>query len=74
MKNRIAEIRGRMITQQELADKIGIGRTYLSDIENGKNEPGGKLMLKISEALGLPVEEIFFIDDVSYMKHINKSA
>jgi putative transcriptional regulator len=46
LKNRIAELRKiKKITQKELAKKIGISRPYLSKLENGKNEPGGNLIL-----------------------------
>lgn len=65
MRNRIAEVRGNIITQQELADRIGVTRPYLSRVENGASEPGGEIMLGIAKVLGVPVEDIFFLDDVS---------
>ncbi|WP_462421106.1 helix-turn-helix domain-containing protein [Salinicoccus sp. Marseille-QA3877] len=39
------------LTQQEAADKIGISRSYLSDIENGKSLPSGKTLFAINEVI-----------------------
>lgn len=36
-------------TQKECADKIGISRTYYSDIENGKSFPSFEVIIKINE-------------------------
>lgn len=36
-------------TQQECADKIGISRTYYSDIENGKSFPSFEVVIKIND-------------------------
>ncbi|KOS71695.1 hypothetical protein AEA09_01525 [Lysinibacillus contaminans] len=41
----------RGIKQFELAKKIGVSRTYLSDIENNRYLPGAKLLSKINEEL-----------------------
>lgn len=39
------------LTQQEVADKSGISRTYYTDIENGRSFPNGKVLLRINEIL-----------------------
>lgn len=41
------------LTQTELADKSGINRTYVSDIERGKVNPTLMVLLQIAEALSL---------------------
>ena len=41
------------ITQQELADKIGKKRTYISRIERGETDMQLSTFIQISEALGL---------------------
>lgn len=41
------------MTQTELAQKIGINKSYISKIENGTIEPGVGLFLRILDALGL---------------------
>lgn len=45
---------GRMkkeLTQQEVADKVGISRSYYSDIENGKAVPSGRTLFNINEVI-----------------------
>lgn len=49
------------ITQAELARRVGITRPYLSDIENGKRQVRGELMIRIAVILGVKVEDIFLI-------------
>lgn len=39
------------LTQETVAEKIGISRSYLSDIENGRTFPSGRMMLRINEVL-----------------------
>lgn len=51
----------RKLTQQELADKVGISRYYLSALERDKcKNPSIELMKKIAEILETPVQELFF--------------
>jgi len=71
LENKIAEYRkNKKLTQQDLADMVGIQRPYLSDLENSKYEPGGLLMLKIAKALCVDVNKIFFINNVQYKEQI----
>lgn len=47
----------------EFAKTIGVSREYLRLIEAGKaKNPSVEIMKKISEALGTPVQELFFMD------------
>ncbi|MDR1585161.1 MAG: helix-turn-helix domain-containing protein [Prevotellaceae bacterium] len=41
------------ITQAELASRIGVGKSYISKIENGDIEPGAGTFYRIIEALGM---------------------
>lgn len=60
MKNCIAKIRkSKNMSQQQLADDIHTNRAYLSKIENGISIPSVKLGVRIAEALGINVEDIF---------------
>lgn len=43
------------MTQEELADKIGADKSYISRIENGKTEPKVSTFYRIIEALGLKI-------------------
>lgn len=61
MNTRIKEIRERKgIGQIELAEKSGVSRTVISQLENGKrNIVTSDTMKNIAEALGEPIGEIF---------------
>jgi len=41
------------LTQEQLAEKVGIGTTYISDIERGAKFPSLSLFIKIVDALGV---------------------
>lgn len=63
--NQVSHVRKNLgITQEELAQNVGISRPYLSDIENCKRQLSGTVMLRIARCLGMQVEEIFFTDNV----------
>lgn len=47
------------MTQTEFAKKIGIDRSYYSQIENGSTEPSLKLLGKIAESLGKNLKDFF---------------
>lgn len=66
MKNRLRELREiQGISQEELAEKSGISRTTISELETGKKEVTTNVTLeKIAEALGVKVSDIFFIEQV----------
>lgn len=44
------------LTQSELAEKVGVTKSYISRIEKGLIEPGVGLFYSIIEALGLRVD------------------
>ena len=47
------------ITQEKLAEKAGISLDYLGKIEVSINKPGIKTILKLANALELPIKELF---------------
>jgi len=51
------------ISQQALANAVGVTRLTIHSIENGKFNPSTFLALKISRFFGLRLEEVFFIVD-----------
>ena len=53
------------LTQEELAQMVGVTRKTINTVEKGKFIPSAYLALKLSKALGVPVEEIFQIDNDS---------
>ena len=46
------------LSQEVLADKIGVNRSYLSLVENGKSSPTFEFVEKIAGGLDLRVEDI----------------
>jgi len=44
------------ITQEELANRVGSNKSYISRVENGKTEPRVSTFYRIAAALGLSVE------------------
>ncbi len=52
--SRLREARNMVkLTQEQLAEKVGIGTTYISDIERGAKFPSLSLFIKIVDALGV---------------------
>ena len=49
------------MSQQELADAVGVTRQTISSIEKSKFVPSALLAMKIARYFGKTVEEIFFI-------------
>jgi len=47
------------LTQEELADRAGIHRTYLSDIERGSRNPSLVNIERLAAALAVRVSELF---------------
>lgn len=60
MKNKIKIFRAQLdLTQQDLADKIGVTRQTIIAIENNKYLPSLELGFKISKLFNVSIEEIF---------------
>jgi len=66
LKNNIRKLRfeNSEMSQQELADRIGVSRMTIYSIEKGKYVPSTVLALKISKVFGIAVEEIFTLTDI----------
>lgn len=64
MKNKIRVARAEeRMTQQQLADAVGVSRQTINAIESGKFVPSTVLALKIAQNFGISVEEIFFLEE-----------
>lgn len=64
MKNNLKVQRAiKNITQQELADKVGVSRQTINALEGGKYVPSTVLALKIARVFGKYLEEIFFLEE-----------
>ena len=64
MKNNIRVARATLkMTQQQLADAIGVSRQTVNAIESGKFVPSTGLALKVARLFEKPVEEMFILED-----------
>lgn len=64
MKNSIRVFRAeRRMTQQQLAEAVGVSRQTVNAIESGRFIPSTVLALKVARLFGKPVEEIFILED-----------
>lgn len=64
MKNRLRVERAELrMTQQQLAEAVGVSRQTIHAIENGRFVPSTVLALKIARRFGKPVEAIFMLEE-----------
>ncbi len=64
MKNRLKVQRAiKDITQAQLAEAIGVSRQSINTIEKGKFVPSTVLALKFARYFGVPVEELFMLEE-----------
>jgi putative transcriptional regulator len=64
MKNTIKVERAiQNITQQELAEKIGVSRQTINAIESNKYVPSTVLALKMARVFGKKVEDFFQLEE-----------
>lgn len=47
------------VTQVEIANILGVDRSFVSNIENGKNNPTLSTIANLAKALKVPVDELF---------------
>ena len=62
--NNLKEIRSKLgMTQAELAEQVGIARVSIIAIENGRFIPTIETALRISHAVNIPIEKIFWLQE-----------
>lgn len=76
---RLAEARergidGRAITQQELADLLGIKREIVAYWENGTREPKAEQLYQISKALGVTSDYLLGLTDIQTLDPEKRSS
>lgn len=49
----------RGLTQERLAEKVGVSTTWIGYIETGYKRPNLKMIYKIANSLGVKVKDIF---------------
>lgn len=63
MKNNVKVARVKLnLTQQQLAERVGVTRQTISLIEKGEYNPSLRLCLEICYAVHQTLDEIFWID------------
>jgi len=60
------ERKKKKITQEQLADLVGVSRQSINAIERGKYTPSTSLALKISEIFNTTVNKLFELEPVDY--------
>jgi putative transcriptional regulator len=69
MKNNIRVERAILrISQQELADKIGVTRQTINAIELEKYVPSAVIVMKMSVIFGKPVNDFFYLEESDWGK------
>ena len=65
IKNNVRRLRfeNGQITQQQLADKVGVTRQTIIAIEAGKYAPSLPLAFRIARTFGVSVEQVFQYED-----------
>jgi putative transcriptional regulator len=64
MKTRIKEYRAKHdLTQEKLAEMVGVRRETIIFLEQGKYNPSLRLAHNVAKALKADIEEIFLFDD-----------
>lgn len=64
MKNKIKVYRAiHDLTQESLAEKVGVTRQTIHAIEKGKYDPSLELAFKLARLFGVRIEDVFFYED-----------
>lgn len=64
MKTRIKEYRlKKKLTQEELADKVGVRRETIVFLEQGKYNPSLKLAHDVAKTLGTTINQLFEFEE-----------
>jgi len=64
MRTRIKELRARHnLTQDDLANKVGVRRETILYMEKGKYNPSLKLAHDVAKALKTTIDDLFVFDD-----------
>ncbi len=75
VRNRIRTLRFalREMTQQELADRIGVTRQTVNAIEGSKYSPSLEVAFRIAEVFGVPLEDVFQPRIGEYVMHEHRT-
>ena len=61
LKNKLKEVRQeKKLSQQDLANMVGVSRNTISSLETGQYEPTAKLASVLAIALDMKFEDLFY--------------
>ncbi|BDU77422.1 helix-turn-helix transcriptional regulator [Mesoterricola sediminis] len=64
LENRVREVRtARGLTQQDLADAVGVSRQSINSIEQGRYVPSLPLALQLARHFGLATDDLFTLKE-----------
>lgn len=64
IKNKINILRNeKQMTQQALADAVGVTRATINAMERGAYNPSLELAFRLSRFFGVEIQTIFFVED-----------
>jgi putative transcriptional regulator len=64
MKTKIREYRAKYnLTQEKLAEMVGVRRETIIFLEQGKYNPSLRLAYNVARALGVTIDEVFAFED-----------
>lgn len=64
IKNRIKEYRAKFdMKQEELAEKVGVRRETIGNLEKGRYNPSLVLAWKIAKAFNTTIEDVFTVEE-----------
>jgi transcriptional regulator with XRE-family HTH domain len=59
ISKRIKRLRGELgLTQEDLAEKVGVSRVYVGYVEQGRNTPSLEILEKIAKALKVKLSDL----------------
>ncbi len=64
----------RRLTQEEVAQKIGLTRQAISSYESGRTQPGVELLMRFAEIYEVQLEEILYGHEQAGMKRLKLAA
>ena len=51
------------LKQQEVAEKLGLSKSFVSELENGKKTPSFEVIQRYSEVFNIPASSILFFSE-----------